>query len=113
MSAAESVRVARQADIPAITETISLAFHDDPTWSWAFPDEARRQEHYAVWWRFLIEATMRFEEPAVFVTDGVEAAAIWLPPGEGELSAEDEERVPAIVRELVGDHADDFMELLE
>src|SRR3954453_9332201 len=113
MPASESVRIAGPADVPAITETISLAFHDDPTWSWAFPDEARRQEQYAIWWRFLIEAAMRFEEPAGFVTDSAEAAAIWLPPGEGELSEEDEERVPGIVSGLVGDHAAAFMELLE
>src|SRR5215208_473990 len=113
MPGSESVRVARRADIPAITETISLAFHDDPTWSWAFPDEARRQEHYAVWWRFLIEAAMRFDESAVFGTDGVEAAAIWLPPGESELSAEDEDRIPAIVSSLAGDHTEAFMKLLE
>ena len=113
MSSGEKVRVATPADVPAITETISLAFHDDPTWSWAFPDPARRHEQYAIWWRFLIEAGLRFDQPAVFVTDRVEAAAIWLPPGEGELSAEDEARVPAMVRELVGDRADEFMELLE
>jgi GNAT superfamily N-acetyltransferase len=113
MSTGERVRVATPGDIPAITETISLAFHDDPTWSWAFPDDGRRQEQYAIWWRFLIEAAMRFEHPAVFVTEGIEAAAIWLPPGEAELSAEDEARVPEIVRGLVGDRAGDFMELLE
>lgn len=113
MSTGEKVRVARPADVPAITETISLAFHDDPTWSWAFPDDARRQEQYAVWWRLLIEAAMRFDDPAVFVTEGVEAAAIWLPPGEDELSAQDEERVPGIVRELVGDRASAFLELLD
>jgi GNAT superfamily N-acetyltransferase len=113
MSTGERVRVATPADVPAITETISLAFHDDPTWSWAFPDDGRRQEQYAVWWRFLIDGAMRFEDPAVFVTEGIEAAAIWLPPGEREQSAENEERVPGIVRGLVGDRAGAFMELLD
>jgi ribosomal protein S18 acetylase RimI-like enzyme len=113
MSTGERVRVATPADVPAITETISLAFHDDPTWSWAFPDDGRRQEQYAIWWRFLIEGAMRFENPAVFVTEGIEAAAIWLPPGEGEYSPEDEAKVPGIVRELVGDRADEFMKLLD
>ena len=113
MSTREKVRVATSADIPAITETISLAFHDDPTWSWAFPDDERRQAQVAIWWRFLIDGAMRFEHPAVFVTEGVEAAAIWLPPGEGEYAAEDEERVPGIVRELVGDREPELMELLE
>jgi ribosomal protein S18 acetylase RimI-like enzyme len=113
MSTGERVRVATPADVPAITETISLALHDDPTWSWAFPDDERRQEQYAIWWRFLIEGAMRFENPAVFVTEGIEAAAIWLPTGEGEYSPEDEAKVPGIVRELVGDRADEFMKLLD
>jgi len=113
VSSGESVRVATHADLPAITETISRAFHHDPTWGWAFPDEARRQEQFGVWWRFLIEAAMRFPEPAVYVTGGAEAAAIWLPPGESELSPDDEARLPGLVRELVGDRADQFMELLE
>jgi GNAT superfamily N-acetyltransferase len=113
MPQGQKVRVAEPADVPAITKTISLAFHDDPTWSWAFPEAHRRQEQYAVWWRLLIESALRFQEPAVFVTDRVEAAAVWLPPGKSELSAADEERVPGIVQELVGDHADAFLELLE
>src|SRR6266496_1569756 len=107
------MRVAQREDVPAITETISIAFQHDPTWSWAFPNSRQRQWQYGVWWRFLIEAAMRFTDPAVFVTEGVEAAAIWLPPGESELSAEDEARVPELVRGLVGDHADAFTELLD
>jgi ribosomal protein S18 acetylase RimI-like enzyme len=109
----EKVRVARPADASAITETISLAFHDDPTWSWAFPDEARRQEQYAVWWGLLIEGALRFDEPAVFVTGDVSAAAIWLPPAQPELSAEDEDRLPEILRGLVGDRTPEFLELIE
>jgi hypothetical protein len=50
-----AVRVASSdADLDAVTETISLAFHEDPTWSWAFPDESRRQAQYAVFWRLLV-----------------------------------------------------------
>jgi GNAT superfamily N-acetyltransferase len=109
----QKVRAARPADVPAITETISLAFHDDPTWSWAFPDEETRQQQFGVWWRFMIESALRFEEPAVFVTNGIEAAAIWLPPGERELTPEDEARIPDILRSLVGDRRDEFIELLE
>jgi GNAT superfamily N-acetyltransferase len=96
-----------------MTETISLAFHDDPTWSWAFPDSSQRQRQYAIWWGLLLEGAMRFESPAVFVTDGVEAAAIWLPPGESELSPEQEERLPGTARELLGGHSDDVLELIE
>jgi GNAT superfamily N-acetyltransferase len=109
----ENVRVAGWADIPAITEIISLAFQDDPTWTWAFPDDEVRQKQYGVWWRFLIEGALRFESPAVYVTQGLEAAAIWLPPGEAELGYEEEAATPAILGKLVGKRADAFIELLE
>ena len=113
MPPGDDVRVADWADIPAVTETLSLAFHDDPTWSWAFPDAEVRQAQYRVWWRFLLEGALRFESPAVYVTDGLEAAAVWLPPGESELAPEQEAAVPEIVRRLVGARADTFIELLE
>jgi hypothetical protein len=51
--------LATRADLLAVTGTISLAFHDDPTWSWAFPDPLRRQQQYAVFWRFINAGAMR------------------------------------------------------
>jgi GNAT superfamily N-acetyltransferase len=109
----EKVRAARPSDAEAITETISLAFHEDPTWSWAFPDEARRQEQYRVWWGLMVDSALRFDRPAVSVTEGMEAAAIWLPPGTEELTEAEQERLPKMLGELVGDHSDDVLELLE
>jgi GNAT superfamily N-acetyltransferase len=113
VSSGEKVRAAEAADIPAITETICAAFHDDPTWSWAFRDAERRREHYRVWWGLLIKEAMRFDHPAVTVTDRVEAAAVWIPPGESELSPESESRVPALLRELIGDDTDRVLPLLD
>ena len=99
------------ADLDAVTETISLAFHEDPTWSWAFPDTGRRQAQYAVFWRFLIAGAMRY--PWVLMSDGCEAAAVWIPPGGTEFSEEDEERVEPLLRDLVGPRAGAVLELLE
>src|SRR5262245_49869743 len=96
-------------DLDAVTEIISLAFHEDPTWSWAFPEAGRRQAQYAVWWRFLIAGAMRY--PWVLVTDRCEAAAVWIPPGGTELSGEDEERVEPLLRDLVGPRAGEVLEL--
>ena len=59
-------RSATRADLPAVTETISLAFHDDPTWSWAFPDPLHRQEQYAVFWGLIVAGALRY--PWVLVT---------------------------------------------
>lgn len=104
-----SVRPATPADLPAVTETISLAFHADPAWSWAFPDEARRQEQYAVFWSFMIGGALRY--PWVLMTDRAEAVAVWVPPGGTEIADEDEERVHPMIEELVGARAGEVMEL--
>ena len=103
--------MATAADAAAVTSTISRAFHDDPTWSWAFPDPERRQAQYEVWWRLLVDGALRY--PWVLTTPGYEVAAVWLPPDGAELLPEDEERVPSLVEELVGSHAPAVLELLD
>jgi len=103
-------RSASPAELPALTETITLAFYDDPTWSWAFPDQDLRRQHMLAFWSFMIEGALRY--PWVRCTDGYEAVAVWIPPGGTELAAEDEARLGPLLRSLVGDHAEDVMELL-
>jgi ribosomal protein S18 acetylase RimI-like enzyme len=104
------VREASTDELPALAETISLAFHDDPTWSWAFPDPKLRQEHFGVFWAFMIAGALRYRW--VLCTDHHEAVAIWIPPGGTELAEEDEARLAPVLASLVGPHADDVMELL-
>ena len=107
-----SARIASsEADLAAVIETISLAFHDDPTWSWAFPDPARRQDQYAVFWRFLIAGAMRYRR--VLLTDECAAASVWIPPGGTEIAEEDEARVEPLLQDLVGSRSGEVMELLE
>ena len=103
------MRSATRAELDGLTETISRAFHDDPTWSWAFPDEARREEQYAVFWRFMIEGALRY--PWVLRTAGYEAVAVWIPPGGTELAEADEERLEPLLETLVGSWAAEVMEL--
>ena len=103
------VRSATRSDLAAVTETISLAFHDDPTWSWAFPDVSRRQQQYAVLWAFMIGGALRY--PWVLMTEGCEAAAVWIPPGGTEIAEADEELVEPMIEELLGPRAGKVMEL--
>jgi ribosomal protein S18 acetylase RimI-like enzyme len=100
-----------QADLEAVTQTISLAFHDDPTWSWAFPDAARRQAQYGVFWRFMVAGAMRY--PWVLMTHDCEAASVWIPPGGTEIAEEAEGDVEPLLEDLLGSRAAEVMELLE
>lgn len=108
--AALPVRSAAPAELSALTETISLAFNDDPTWSWAFPDPGLRQQHMRTFWAFMIEGALRY--PWVLCTEHYEAVAVWIPPGGTELVADDEARIAPLLDSLVGAHSDDVMELL-
>jgi len=106
-----AVRAATSADRTAVIETISLAFHDDPTWSWAFPDSSHRQEQYAAFWGLMIAGALRYQW--VLMTENCEAAAVWIPPGGTELSEEEERQLPALLDDLVGERATDVMTLFE
>ncbi len=97
------VHRATEDELQAVTEIITLAFFDDPVWSWFFPDPSRRMESYRVWWRLFVEGA--FAHGGVWVTGKHEAASVWLPPGAPELSPEGAAQVPGLLDELIGDHA--------
>src|ERR1700712_4399978 len=94
-------RVATEADIDAITDTIRLAFLNDPVWGPALtlPDGAT--DHLDRFWRIYVEGGMRFSGVLVVGEPGgvVRSTAVWTPPGETELSEEQD----AEITRLIGD----------
>ena len=76
-------RIATLADLPGVTATIAGAFAEDPLWSWAFPDDDRRE----AWWRFLLQSILRY--PCTWVAGDFEAVSAWVPPGGSELTDAD------------------------
>ena len=82
-----AARVATSADIDAVVSVFTSAFFHDPVWGPVFPDEGRRAEQAAVMWRVYAASALRY--PWTLVTPGVEAAAVWIPPGGVELTAEE------------------------
>ena len=64
-----------------------------------------------MFWRFLIAGALRY--PWVRMTDGCEAASVWIPPGGTEIAEEDEARVAPLLVELVGGRAGEVLELLD
>ena len=104
-------RLATVADVDAVVETITLAFFDDPVWSWAFPTPASRAEQYRAWWRPFIAASI--SQSAVWLPDDLNAAAaVWVPPGGFDLLPEDAERTDSLLRALVGEDRAEIIQRL-
>ncbi len=95
---AEHSRQATAADLAAITETIGLAFADDPVWGHAFA--GAKDPGAGVIWRIWIEGALRY--PWVRMTGAAEAVSIWIPPGGTELSDEQEQAFRDAALEVLG-----------
>jgi predicted GNAT family N-acyltransferase len=111
MGPADGIRKVTEADAEQVTELFALAFYDDPTWGWAFPDPERRLEQHREWWSLYVRSAL--PHGASWMTADGGAAALWTPPGEPELSEADEAKVEPLLRKLVGEHADDVLTLLD
>jgi GNAT superfamily N-acetyltransferase len=94
------MRVATAADTESIVSTITTAFFDDPLWGPAFPDEQHRAEQAAVLWRLCVSSALRY--PWTLITDGAEAAAVWIPPGGTELTEREEEGLEELLTRTAG-----------
>jgi len=101
------VRTATDADLDQVTETLWLAFQNDPLWRWAFPE----QEKLKPWWRFLIASALKHRW--VLVLGDYAAVSVWIPPGCEELTHEEEQQVEGLLDDLLGSRAAQVMELLE
>src|SRR4029077_11657831 len=74
----------------------------DPLWGWAFEDAERERKMAALAEVFGFFAAAALGHGWVRVTDGVEAVALWIPPGAPEMSPADEERMPGVVAAACG-----------
>lgn len=86
--APRSVRVATVTDVDGITECLTTAFFHDPLWGAAFPDVSLRAMQASIMWRQYATSALRY--PWTLVTEGVEAVAVWIPPGGSELGPEEQ-----------------------
>jgi GNAT superfamily N-acetyltransferase len=96
-------RTATADDLPAVTAVMATAFATDPVWGpYSFPDDATRIDlSAAALWEPFLRAVMRFGW--THVTPGCEAAAVWVPPGEPELTPEQEQEFAERLVAFVGD----------
>jgi len=102
-----SARIATDGDIDGIVETLSLAFADDPLWGWAFPDG----DGLAAMMRLFAGSALRF--PWTWIAGNFDAVAVWIPPGEIELTDAEEASIQPLLERHVGDRARDVRKLVD
>ena len=90
-----------------VTDVISEAFSTDPTWAWAIPDLSARSKL----WALFIKNALRY--PYVLRTGNFEAVSVWIPPNGDELAPEDEDKLPGLIQDLVGERSADVLELFQ
>ena len=98
-------RKATAADLPDVSETLALAFYDDPVVTWIFDDGPRRQQLLPGFFGAIAESYLAHDE-TYSVDEGV-SAAVWAPPG-----AEDDEEAPAVLGAAVEEYAEPLFEVL-
>ena len=78
-----AARLATSRELDRATDTITLAFAEDPVWSVALARSDGRVDHHVAYWRLFVDGA--FEQGGIWVLDDA-AVAVWIPPGGHELS---------------------------
>ena len=63
------------ADLELATEIITLAFAEDPLWSWALARPDGRIDHHGAFWRVFLEGALRYRSSSI--TEGGAATSVW------------------------------------
>ena len=100
-------RIATEADIDAVTDTIALAFATDPVWGAALARPDGDVGHHHAYWRLFVEGAV--PQGMVFRSDDEAAVAVWIPPGGEEMSEAQEAELRRIVTENLEPAAQDAM----
>jgi GNAT superfamily N-acetyltransferase len=77
-------RLADPDDLDHVTETITLAFANDPIWEVALRRHDGRTDHHAAYWRMFVDGAMRYG--TIRMAEDRGAASIWIPPDGTELT---------------------------
>ena len=105
-------RAATLEDVPAVAACLADAFHEDPLWGpWTFPDATTRAASLTAFMTFWATCGVRL--PWLRMTDGAESVALWLPPGEPELTPAEAAQVGPLLTGLLGARAPEVEALFD
>jgi len=103
----ETIRRGEPGELDSLTDTLWLAFAEDPLWRWAFPDHRKLRPL----WHLSVASALKHRW--VWTIGDFAAVTVWIPPGESELTPAEEASLPALMRELAGDRAPELMGLFD
>ena len=93
------VRQPATSERATLAAMLARAFDDDPVMDWFLPDPDRRAARREAFFRELVLAGPFGRVGELFSTDGLDAAALWLPPGRWRFGLADQLRMlPTILR---------------
>jgi GNAT superfamily N-acetyltransferase len=103
-TAALRARKATAVDLPDVTDTLALAFYDDPVFMWWIDDESRRRQLLPGFFGAFATSYLAYDQ--IYTVDEGVSAALWAPPG-----AEDDEELPTVLGEVVAEYAERLFEI--
>jgi len=104
-------RVAAPDELDALTETLALAFREDPVWNWGYSVPERGLDGMRAAWRLYLGGAL--PHGWVWRTENGAAVAVWVPPGKPDLAPADEERFEPLMRETLGAGAERLLAAAE
>lgn len=97
------VRPARDEDVPALVEVMVAAFADDPVHHWLYPDARTRPDVHRRLFAFLLRCGLR--HGGVWTDTGLRGMALWVAPGEQEMTDDETDVYLRMRREDMGERA--------
>ncbi|MBW3576926.1 MAG: GNAT family N-acetyltransferase [Actinobacteria bacterium] len=106
-----SIRKARDSQLPAVADTLAAAFQDDPVISWVVPDPIRRRQIMPGFFELMAAASHEHDE--VYTTADCDGAALWVPPDALDMPDEDTEAFAAEIVHATAEFSESMLELFE
>jgi GNAT superfamily N-acetyltransferase len=99
-------RKATAESLPTVSETLAVAFYDDPVVTWCASDGPRRRQILPRFFGAVAESYLGYDE--IYDVDGGVSAAVWAPP-----AAEDDDQLVERVGGIFQEYADRVFEVLD
>lgn len=86
-------------EVDAAADTITQAFRGDPVWRVALAADETAEADRRAFWRLFVEGARRHD--TAFAGDDAATVSVWIPPGENELTEDEEHEATLLVERML------------